>query len=87
VVVEDFIIPLPVSDETPSQRTRRDVIADDTLPQAQRGWLSRADDRRSYIFDSIDGDGSFVYMINTGLNDDHTVSNFFRFVGLFKHQN
>jgi hypothetical protein len=84
VVVEDFIIPLPDSDETPSQRTRRDV---DTFPLPQRGWLSRADDRRSYIYDPIDGDGSFVYMINTGLNEDHTVSNFFRFVGLFKHQN
>jgi hypothetical protein len=49
----------------------------------QRVWLSRWFDQ-SYVLDYIGGEGSFVYIIDTGLNVDHIVSNFFRFVGLFK---
>ena len=85
MVVEDFIMPLPVSDETPSQKTRRDMIVDNRGMFPQRRWLSRGFEQ-GYIYDSIGGAGSFVYMIDTGLTA-HPVSNFFRFVGLFKHQN
>jgi hypothetical protein len=85
VVVEDFIIPLPVSDETPSQKTRRGMVVDNKDAFPQRRWLSRGFDK-GYIYDPIGGEGSIVYVIGTGLTA-HTVSNFFRFVGLFKHQN
>jgi hypothetical protein len=84
-VVEDFIIPLPVSDETPSQKTRRGIIVNrDAFPQQR--WLSRSFGR-GYAYDPIGGEGSFVYIIGTGLTAGHTVNNFFRFVGPFKHQN
>jgi hypothetical protein len=105
-VIEDFIIPPPVSDETPSQKTRRapithigrasnsnsssttqrkrDIIADDSVI-LQRGWLSRTYNREGYVFDSVGGEGSFVYMINTGINIYHNVSNFFHFVAFLNN--
>jgi hypothetical protein len=55
----------------------------------QRGWLSRIrgidgiDGIDRYIFDSIGGEGSFVYVVDFGINAHHAVSNFFRFVGFF----
>jgi hypothetical protein len=68
------------------------VIRDDADAFPQRQWLCRSrgfEESRNYkpqdyILDSLGGKGSFVYMIDTGLNADHDVSNFFRFVGLFK---
>ena len=43
-------------------------------PFLQRKWLSRG---QGYILDSIGGEGSFVYVIDSGVNEDHDVSNFF----------
>jgi hypothetical protein len=50
---------------------------DESYPQ--RGWLSRIGGTYRYILDSIGGEGSFVYVIDVGINEHHPVSNFFRF--------
>jgi hypothetical protein len=49
----------------------------------QRGWLSQIGGSENYFFDSIGGEGSFVYVIDLGINEHHHVSNFFRFTGFF----
>jgi hypothetical protein len=49
----------------------------------QRSWLSYWYPN-NYIVNSIGGTGSFVYIIGSGVNSDHIVSNFFHFVGFFK---
>ena len=46
----------------------------------QRTWLSRIPknpnvDNAGYTLDSIGGEGSYVYMIDTGLDENHIVSN------------
>jgi hypothetical protein len=71
-------------------RSRRGNIAEETLSEIvdknlpQRAWLSRIAKPDGYIFDSIGGEGSFVYVIDYGLDVHHLVGNFFRFVGFFK---
>jgi hypothetical protein len=70
-------------------RDRRRNIAEGTVSEIvnkrlpQRGWLSRMGGLDSYIFDSIGGEGSFVYVVDAGFNVHNTVSNFFQFVGFF----
>ena len=43
----------------------------------QRTWLSRIPnwDNMGYILDSIGGSGSYVYVIDTGVDETHQVSN------------
>jgi hypothetical protein len=73
-------------------RSRRRNIAEGTPLQIvdehypQRGWLSIIGGRNKYIFDSIGGEGSFVYVIDSGLNVHHPVRNFFRFVDFFTQE-
>jgi hypothetical protein len=47
------------------------------IPILQRTWLSRIPNRDNmgYILDSIGGSGSYVYMIDTGVDETHQVSN------------
>jgi hypothetical protein len=75
------------SNSSSTTRSRRDNTASsvvtfvDTFPQ--RSWLSYWY-KDKYVVDSIGGTGSFLYIIGSGVNDDHLVSNFFHFVGFFK---
>jgi hypothetical protein len=64
-----------IAEGTPSEQV------DERLPQ--RGWLSRIAKPDGYIFDSIGGEGSFVYVVDYEIRTDHPVGNFFGFVGFF----
>ena len=52
----------------------------------QRQMLSDSQGDGEYRFDSIGGEGAFVYMIDTGIND-HDVSNFFGFFSFWPFLN
>ena len=53
------------------------TIGETTLTILQRRWLSRIPngDNVGYTLDSIGGSGSYVYVIDTGVDETHQVSN------------
>jgi hypothetical protein len=85
VVIKNFIITDPLVPTTLSRRQNSEGtierISANLSPQ--RAWLSRITEITGddYIFDSVGGANSFVYVIDTGYNENHPVSDPFRFVG------
>ena len=43
----------------------------------QRGWLSSGSSTGNYVYDSIGGAGSFLYVIDSGFSEDLTVGALF----------
>jgi hypothetical protein len=69
--------------KTPEGRTIQFRDTNNKPKFLQRSWVSYWFPD-AYFVDSIGGMGSFVYMINSGVNVNNWVSNFFHFVGFFK---
>jgi hypothetical protein len=70
------------SSSTTLTRNRRRNTVEGTMIAIKDFFLQRQSLSRKigyYYLNDIGGEGSFVYVIDTGLNKDHGVSNFFRF--------
>jgi hypothetical protein len=70
------------SNSSSTTRNRRRNTVEGTMIAIEDAFLQRQLLSRGigyYYLDAIGGEGSFVYVIDTGVNKDHDVSNFFRF--------
>jgi hypothetical protein len=62
----------------------RRIDGQDPLNRPQRGWLSSGYSTGNYVYDNIGGAGSFIYVIDGGFLEGHTVGAlFWPFIYLF----
>ena len=75
------------SSSTTLTRNRRRNTVEGTMIAIKDFFLQRQSLSRGigyYYLDAIGGEGSFVYVIDSGVNVNNWVSNFLHFVGFFK---
>ena len=70
--------------QTTSQKAKRaltegvmETIHGQNPLRPQRGWLSSGSSTGDYVYDNIGGAYSFLYVIDAGFLEDHTVSALF----------